>query len=161
MSEVYRTDEEAAAISGQVLAGGVKVGQYNAEAMWPPLARFIERVARALAPLCACEVYKDDADSLTIGVRAGSLWSGAAIVAYAGGTSAVVDDAVNYVYLEDDGTLVVVQDAFPDPAVTPHFPLAIVSAGSESATAVSGQFAIDDIEDVRSRMMLTIVQAPA
>jgi len=101
-------------------------------------------------------VFQDG--DLTFGVRAGRYYNGDTAVAYAGASAqAVVDDAVNYIYLTAAGVLTVNQTGFPALATTAHLPLAVISTGTESGGEVSGKYAYTDITDYRSRAFLAPV----
>lgn len=94
-------------------------------------------------------VYKDG--DLTFGVRSGKFADGDSIVNFAGAsTVALVDNAVNYIYLLSDGALTVSATSFPLPSQTPHLRLASIQVSS-------GQYAHSDISDCRGAAIMNIL----
>jgi len=98
-------------------------------------------------------VFKDG--DLTCGIRAGKWWNGGTLVEKAqADTQALSDDDTSYVYYTMDGTLTINTTGFPAYATTPHIRLATVATGSESAAAVSGNYAYTDITDYRKAALI-------
>lgn len=152
MGEAYRSDAEHAALSGTTPGAGLTVPATDTDPWVVARAKFDGRLADAMVPLTALEVYKDTTGDLKFGVRAGQFMDGDTVVNYAGATNqAATNTATNYIYLTAAGTLTVSTTAFPDPRTTPHIPLAeIVCAG--------GVFSIDDgdITDRRPRSLFQV-----
>ena len=96
-------------------------------------------------------VYRDGA--LTYGVCAGTLDNGSTTYSYAGSTAnALTDDTTNYIYIYLNGatlTLVKNTTGFPDPATTPHIPLATI-------LTASGEYDDDDITDYRAAALFNL-----
>ena len=114
--------------------------------------QLVQRLLQLTRAANKLRVYKDGA--LTFGIRAGEFMNAATLVEYAGATGqAVNDDTDNYIYLTIVSGVVTVNNSyggsgagFPDPSVTEHVPLAII-------TAASGAYDHDDIDDQRSLCM--------
>jgi hypothetical protein len=88
-------------------------------------------------------VYKDG--ELCFGVRPGQFTDGATARNYAGASAQpLTDEATNYIYLSTAGVLSVNTTGFPDPAATPHVPLATI-------VAADGSYDLDDVTDCRGR----------
>lgn len=154
MAEVYPSDAELAALSGTNDAGQevlyIPTGQSPYYLSFCKMLFRLVDVARRAGDL---RVFKDG--DLTFGVRAGNFTNGITPVAYAGSAgNALVDDSTNYIYLTAAGVLTVVQSAFPDPAVTPHLPLATI-------TTADGDYALADIVDHRGRSMFAALGYPS
>jgi len=83
--------------------------------------------------------------------------NGASVVTNAGATTqALTDDDTNYIYLTAAGVLTVNITGFPTYSATPHIRLATIAVGSESAAAVSSEYAPVDITDWRDTAFLAV-----
>ena len=98
---------------------------------------------------------------LTFLIRAGKASHANAVYTYAGASAqALTDDDTTSIWLQVDSgilTLYTGLSGFPDPAVTPHIPVATVAVGSESTGAVSGTYDDRDIVDFRGRCIFEII----
>ena len=155
MAEQQITDAQALANSAQIVGPGVQQPADDTEDWDLELWRSIRRLADALRAAAGLEVVKDDSAVLRILIRAGRLGDGATAYAFAElGNQAVVANSTNYVYLTAADlaghTVTINQTAFPDPATTPHVPLATVACGAVD-------FAYTDIVDMRGEALLALL----
>ncbi|MFP4354068.1 MAG: hypothetical protein ACLFUJ_03005 [Phycisphaerae bacterium] len=153
MSELSPADATLNALSGTVdPETALAFPAIGESPYYTSFYRLIEQINRLLAPINALRVYKDGA--MTFGVRGGTLSDGDSLVEYAGAQSQVLsDDAVNSVYLTVNAgvaTLGVSSSGWPTPSTTPHWPLAIIRTGSESAAGLSGSYEHVDLLDCRA-----------
>ena len=119
--------------------------------------RMMQRMLQSFGAANELRVYKDGA--LTFGVRAGKFTAedGTTTHSYAGATGqSVTDDDTTYIWLTVvSGAATLNTDyggsaAFPDAGVTPHIPIATI-------TAADGAYAYTDITDYRSRAMFRML----
>ncbi len=150
MSELNPTDAVLENLSGtadaeqEVLYVPIGESPYY-KSFYKMLFRLLN-VARRAGDL---RVYKD-AD-MTFGVRPGKFANGTTAVDYAGASGqALTNNATNYIYLEDNATLVVNTTDFPEPASTAHVPLATIVTSA-------GQYDYSDITDYRGRAMFRAI----
>lgn len=157
MSELYPSDDQLNALSGttdpDTALAFPAIGQ---SPYYTSFYRLIDQINRLLAPLNALRVYKDGA--LSFAVRPGTLSDGDNLIEYAGAAGQVLsDNAVNSIYLTCDAgvaTLGVSTTGWPTPSTTPHWPLAVIRTGSESAAGDAGQYDHGDVTDVRAIVLL-------
>lgn len=98
-------------------------------------------------------VFQDG--TLTFGVESIEWYNADAIVTKAAAAAqALTNNATNYIYYTQSGTLTVNTTGFPVPSVTPHIPLATI-------LTASGTYAYGDITDKRQSGFLTPVGAEA
>lgn len=157
MTETFPNNADLLALDATLTALGLPHAEYGDSdyRYWMP--KLIERLQLIACPL-GCRVFKDDAGALKFGVKLGKLFSGAAMVAYAGAVNqALTNDATNYIYLTAAGALTVNTTGFP---TTPHVPLATIATGTASALGTTGLYAIGDIVDYRGRAFLKAVGIP-
>ena len=157
MAERQITDVEALANSAQIVGPGVQQPTDDGTDWDLALWRAIRRLADASMAAAGFEVVKDDSAALRILIRAGRLGDGSTAYDFAElGGQVVVASATNYVYLTVANlaghSVTINQTAFPDPATTPHMPLATVVCGGTD-------FAYTDIADFRGRALLAILTA--
>ena len=150
MAELYPSDAELSALGGttdgeqEVLFIPTGESPYYIS-FYRMLYRLLD-VSRRAGDL---RVYKDG--DLTFGVRAGRFMDGATTRDYAGSTAnALTNNQTNYIYLTTAATLTVNTTGFPDPAATPHIPLATI-------LTAAGNYAHDDITDYRGRAAFWIL----
>lgn len=162
MSEQFPSDAELHALSGlsdteqEVPYPGIYESPYYTT-FYKMLYRLLDVGRRAGDG----RVYKDGT-GLTFGVRVGQIAQGDTLIAIAGSEgNALADDAVNYIYLLDDGSLTVNATGFPSATEQAHVPLATIATGSASADGISGQYAIEDITDYRGAAFLQPVRGHA
>lgn len=152
MSELYPSDSLINALSGTKDAE--QEVQYPAIYESPYYTTFYKMLYRTLDVARRAgdfRVFKDG--SLTFGVRAGKFNNGATTVTYNGASGvSLTDNATNSIYISSDGSLSVSTSGFPAVAVTPHIPLAEI-------TASGGEYDFDDIVDLRGRGIYGIVTA--
>ncbi|NLF32504.1 MAG: hypothetical protein GX591_16635 [Planctomycetes bacterium] len=162
MAELPLTDAEADALSGATDAElDLTYPTIGQSPYHTTLYRLLERLASLARTTAALRVYRDGA--LTFGVRPGRAGGAAAIYAYAGAAAQpLTDNATNSIYLTVSGgqlQLAVSTGGLPDPAATPHVPLATIDTGTASIAGVSGAYAAADITDLRAAAMLRVVGA--
>lgn len=154
MTESYPDDDALNALSGLTdAATGMPLPAIGESPYFTSFYRLADHINRMLAPVNQLRVYKDG--DLTFGVRPGWVQSGDDAIEYAGAESqALTDDAVNSIYLTVSGTtltLHVSDSGFPTPSVTPHWPLATIATGNQSAAASAGSYSHVDMTDHRAR----------
>ncbi len=162
MAELPLTDAEADALGGTTDdALDLTYPTIGQSPYHTTLYRLIERLATLARLPNALRVYRDG--TLTFGVRPGRACGAAAMYSYAGAAEqALTDDATNSIYLVINGgdlELTVSTSGLPDPAVTPHVPLATIDTGTASIGGVSGTYSAADITDLRAAAMLRVVGA--
>jgi len=162
MTEIALTDEQANALSGTTDAQTDIVFPTIGESPYhTTLYRLLSRVLTLAKSVNALRVYADG--DLTFGVRPGNASGGSATYTCAGATSqALTDDSTNCIYLVINGAnldLTVNTTGLPDPATTPHLPLATIDTGTASIGGVSGSYAAADITDLRGRAIFRVVGA--
>jgi hypothetical protein len=152
MSELYPSDAQLNELSGasdpeqEVLYIATGESPYHTS-FYKMLYRLLD-VARRSGDL---RVFKDG--DLTFGIRAGQFMDGPTPRSFAGASAqALTNNAANWVYLTSAGVLTVNTSGLPDPATTPHLPLA-------SIVTSAGQYAHEDITDLRGRMLYMPVGA--
>jgi hypothetical protein len=152
MTELYPSDNQLNLLSGaadpqqEVLYIPIGQSPYHTS-FYKMLYRLLD-VCRRGGDL---RVYKDG--DLTFGVRAGAFMNGPAPVSFAGSAGvALANNAVNWIYLTAAGALTANQTGLPDPATTPHVPLA-------SITTAAGAYAHADVADLRGRAMYRAIGA--
>lgn len=156
MAEMYPSDAALNALSGtndpeqEVLY--LPIGQSPYYTSFYRMQHRLLSVARRAGDF---RVFKDG--DLSFGVRGGRLADGGSEAVFAGASNvSLTNNAINHVYLDGTAHVVVSTTGFPSPATTPHLPLAIIGAGSESAGGVSGQYSLDDVVDVRGEGMFRV-----
>ncbi|MFW6145742.1 MAG: hypothetical protein ACOC7R_00245 [Planctomycetota bacterium] len=162
MAELPLTDTDADALGGTTDAElDLTYPSIGQSPYHTTLYRLLGRLATLVKTPGALRVYRDG--TLTFGVRPGRASGGSVTYEYAGATEqALTDDATNSIYLVINGTdleLTVNTSGLPDPAVTPHVPLATIDTGTASIEGVSGTYSADDITDLRASAMLRVVGA--
>ena len=156
MSEKQRTDAEALALSGTAVGPGVVIPVAYEKPWLADFYRVLARLADSAAPAASLEVYLDDSAPLRIGVRPGHVADGDTMYSYVGcDDQAVLNNIDNYVYLTSadlaaGNSVTINQTDFPDPSVTPHIPLAVV-------TALGGAVTIDAIAARRARALVRLL----
>ncbi len=160
MAETPLTDAQADALSGSTDADvdltypGIGESPYHTT-MYRLLHRMLtlEKVINELRP------YKDG--DLTFGVRPGAASASSTVCSYAGATGqALTDNATHYVYLTVSGATLVLAvntTGLPNPATTPHVPLASIATGTASSGGVSGAYDAADLVDLRARSLFGVV----
>jgi len=154
MTELYPTDATLDALSGGTTPPGVPLPTIGEQPWYTAMYKALWRLATSMVPLAGLEVFAETV-ALKFGVREGYYRDARTVRSYAGATGqTVVDDAVNYIYLDLSGgqTLTINQSGFPDISA-PHVPLATIATGTQSASAASG-FRPVDITDYRGRCLL-------
>ncbi len=144
MAESYPSETELAALSGTIDAEQevpfVPIGESPYYLSFYRMLYRLLDVSRRAGDL---RVYKDG--DLTFGVRPGRFMDGSTARNYAGAAAqALTNNQTNYIYLTAAATLTVNTTGFPDPAATPHVPLATISAAA-------GVYGFDDMTDYRGR----------
>ncbi len=149
MTELYPSDTVINALSGtsdteqDVAYPAIYEAPYYTT-FYKMLYRLLD-VARRAGDL---RVYKDGA--LTFGVRAGKFFHNDQLVEFTGATGqTLTNNAVNYVYLNANGTLIANTTGFPVPSMTPHIRLAMI-------TASGGAYDHDDILDQRGSSFIRL-----
>lgn len=113
---------------------------------------------RILATVNQLRVVKDG--NLTFGVWSGQFHDGQTLRTFAGvQQQSLTDDAVNYIYLKADGTLVVNTSGFVSVSDDPHIPLAEIATGTQSVEQLPGQYTHADIVDCRGRSLMQVLSA--
>ena len=99
-------------------------------------------------------------NKLAFSVTAGEFWNGTQTISchatsWGSGCAlnVLIDNAVNFVYLDTDGTLHVANGEFPNPFATPHLPLAII-------VVRNGYYSPGDITDCRQRSAFSALGGP-
>ena len=162
MAETPLTDAQANALSGATDGDtDIAFPTIGESPYHTTLYRLLHRVLTLAKSVNALRVYKDG--DLTFAVRPGNASGGSVIYACAGAAAqALTDDATNYVYLVINGAnldLTVNTTGLPDPATTPHLPLATIDTGTASIGGVSGTYDGADITDLRGRAIFRVVGA--
>lgn len=154
MAERQITDAEALALSGAIVGAGCQMPSDD-EADWDHAVwRSLARLSTAACAAAGLEVVKDASAPLRVYIRSGRVMDGDVAYDYAALPDQPVEaGATNYVYLTaadlEAGTATINTTGFPDPAETPHVPLATVLCGAQD-------FAWDDITDYRGRSILRL-----
>jgi len=132
MAETYPSDSELLALT-QDAATGVEYIPTGKTPYFLEFRRMLQRLLLAAGRSNELRVYSDGA--LTVGVRGGRAVIGGAAVAHAGSTTlALTNNAVNNLYLNSAGNVVVTTSAFPADRST-HIRLASVTT---SAGVIAG-----------------------
>lgn len=163
MPETPLSAEAANALSGATDADTDVVYPTIGESpYYTTLYRLLHRLLTLARPMNELRIYKDG--DLTFGIRPGKLSSGSNTYAFAGATGqTLTDNTTNYIYLTIDSGAPALHvtaggsASFPDPAVTPHIPLATVATGTVSLAGDAGLYDHADITDYRSRCLFTLV----
>ena len=150
MAESYPSETELAALSGMIDAEQevpfVPIGESPYYLSFYRMLYRLLDVSRRAGDLRA---YKDG--DLTFGVRAGRFMDGSTARNYAGAAAqALTNNQTNYIYLTPAAVLTVNTTGFPDPAATPHVPLATISAAA-------GAYGFDDVTDYRGRAVFCLL----
>lgn len=117
----------------------------------------VQHLTAATNPL---RVFKDGTN--TFGVRAGAFFNNNTLVSYSEATGqSLTNDATNYIYLTAGGTLTKNTTGFPDPATTPHIPLATIAVGSASVAQVDDEYEHVDLVDYRKRSLYEVLGGSA
>ncbi|MFB3893214.1 MAG: hypothetical protein ACE15C_14455 [Phycisphaerae bacterium] len=155
MAETYPSESALQAMLGG-LYKGLPMGTLG-DTPWHCDAKRDWWVATAIHAICDnCRVWKDGAGALKFGVSPGRFRSGSGVVAFAGAAAQnLTDNAVNYIYLLDDGTLVVNTTGWP--VNTRYVPLATIAVGTASSGGVSGAYDFADMTDMRGAAMMAAI----
>ena len=156
MAETQLTDAEVLAIQalqaeGQDAAGAGPGGyQYSKqhETWLYKMTRQEHKLLTMAAAANVGRVFKDG--DLTFGVEAIQWYNGSTLITKAEASAqGLTDNETNYIYYDQAGGLQVNITAFPDPATTPHIPLATILTASAT-------YAYDDITDKRQAGFISI-----
>jgi len=149
MTERYPTDANLLALTEDADTGVAYV-ETGRSPYYLEFRRMLQRLLLATKRANDLRVYQDG--DLTVGIRGGRCFVGGAAHHYAGAANqSVTADAVNYVYLDDEGALQINTAGFPSDRTT-FLPLAVVTAGPA---------AIGEVIDRRGEAFLTAPSAGA
>lgn len=152
MTEIFPSDQELNALSGVTESEQevpfLTIGESPYHTSFYRMMHRLLTVAKRAGDL---RVYKDG--PLTFGLRAGKFAHDTTVrSAPAGEGNALTDNAVNYIYLLADATLVVNTTGFPDATNIPHVPLAVISTSG-------GEYRPEDITDFRGGALFQTLRA--
>ncbi len=137
MVEAYPSDNELLNLQSDAETG-VEYIPTGTAPYYLHFRRLLHRLLLATRRANDLRVY--DEGGLDIGVKAGTFWLGADLVAFAGSTGNTLadDKTAIYVYLDAQGALVTTEYiAFPNMATTPHVRLAIVRTSGDDIVSIA------------------------
>jgi len=155
MADTFPSDSTLNAMAGTTRDPGVPVPDDDTEPFLAAGNKFLWRLAKAVEPLCGCEIYIDSTDgALEFSVRAGVYLDDGTPTAYAGSVNnSLTNNQTNYIYLTAAGVLTVNITGWP---TTPHVRLGTI-------VTAAGVYDFDDVVQHRTVLppAVTMAHRPA